>query len=77
MRLAKPPANAPMGAAEDMSAASRHAISIPAAAPIAAEAATTVAKNTTMINAIPILRMIKSLPKRDALHSRPRATFAL
>ena len=61
MRLAKPPANAPMGAAEDMSAASRHAISIPAAAPIAAEAATTVAKNTTMINAIPILRMIHSL----------------
>ena len=61
MRLAKPPANAPMGAAEDMSAASRHAISIPAAAPIAAEVATTVAKNTTMINAIPILRMIHSL----------------
>lgn len=77
MRLAKPPANAPMGAAEDMSEPSRHAISIAAAAPIAAEAATTVAKNTTMINAIPILRMIKSLPKRDALHSRPRATFAL
>ena len=77
MRLAKPPANAPMGAAEDMSEPSRHAINIPAAAPIAAEAATTVAKNTTMINAIPILRMIKSLPKRDALHSRPRATFAL
>ena len=66
-----------MGAAEDMSEPSRHAISIPATAPIAAEAATTVAKNTTMINAIPILRMIKSLPKRDALHSRPRATFAL
>ncbi len=77
-RIAKPPANAPMGAAEDTFAApSRNAISIPSSAPIAAEAATTVAKNTTMINAIPILRMIKSLPKRDALHSRPRATFAL
>ena len=66
MRLAKPPANAPMGAAEDMSAASRNAISIPAAAPIAAERATTVANITTMMNAIPIFRMIKSLPKRDA-----------
>ena len=66
MRLAKPPANAPMGAAEDMSAASRNAISIPAAAPIAAERATTVANITTMMNAIPIFRTIKSLPKRDA-----------
>jgi hypothetical protein len=66
MRLAKPPANAPMGAAEDMSAASRNAISIPSSAPIAAEAAMTVANITTMMNAIPIFRMIKSLPKRDA-----------
>ena len=54
MRLAKPPANAPMGAAEDMSAASRHAISIPAAAPIAAEAATTVANAIAMMKRGPI-----------------------
>ena len=61
MRLAKPPANAPMGAAEDMSAASRNAISIPAAAPIAAEAATTAANAVTMMIRGPIFTTLTSL----------------
>ena len=75
IRLAKPPANAPMGAAEDMSAASRNAISIPAAAPIAAERATTVANAVTMMIRGPIFTTLTSF--REVLHSRPRATFAL
>ena len=54
MRLAKPPAIAPMGAAEDMSAASRNAISIPIIDPIAAEMATTVTSVTIMISAVQI-----------------------
>ena len=53
-RIAKPPLSAPMSAAGDVSAASRNAISIPIAAPIVAETATTVANATTMTNAVPI-----------------------
>ena len=75
MRLAKPPANAPMGAAEDMSAASRNAISIPAAAPIAAETATTAANAATMMIRGPIFTTLTSF--REVLYSRPRATLAL
>ena len=54
MKLVKPPPSAPMGAAEDMSAASRNAISIPSSAPIAAEAATTAANAVTMMKRGPI-----------------------
>ena len=54
MKLVKPPPSAPMGAAEDMSAASRNAISIPSSAPIAAEAATTAANAVIMMKRGPI-----------------------
>ena len=67
MRLAKPPANAPMGAAEDMSAASRNAISIPSSAPIAAEAATTAANAVTMMKRGPIFMTLTSF--REVLYS--------
>ena len=67
MRLAKPPANAPMGAAEDMSEPSRHAINIPAAAPIAAEAATTAANAATMMSRGPIFMALTSF--QEVLHS--------
>ena len=67
MRLAKPPANAPMGAAEDMSAASRNAISIPAAAPIAAERATTATNAVTMMIRGPIFTALTS--SREVLYS--------
>ena len=68
MRLAKPPASAPMGAAEDMSsAASRNAISIPSSAPIAAEAATTVANVVTMMMRGPIFITLTSF--REVLYS--------
>ena|GEM_PF-4219963 len=60
MRLAKPPAIAPMDAAGDMSASSRNAISIPAAAPIVAERATTVTSATIMISAGPIFMVLPS-----------------
>ena len=67
IRLAKPPANAPMGAAEDMSAASRNAISIPAAAPIAAERATTATNAVTMMIRGPIFTALTS--SREVLYS--------
>ena len=64
-----------MGAAEDMSEPSRHAISIPAAAPIAAEAATTAANAATMMIRGPIFTTLTSF--REVLYSRPRAASAL
>ena len=70
MRLAKPPVSAPMGAAEDMSAASRNAISIPAIAPIVAETATTVANTTTMMNAVPIFFMTLPFEKCSCTHDQ-------
>ena len=67
MKLVKPPPSAPMGAAEDMSAASRNAISIPSSAPIAAEAATTAANAVTMMKRGPIFMTLTSF--REVLYS--------
>lgn len=73
--LAKPPANAPMGAAEDMFESIRNAIIIANTAPIAAEAATTAANAVTMMIRGPIFTTLTS--SREVPYSRPRATFAL
>ena len=74
IRLAKPPANAPMGAAEDMSAASRNAISIPAIAPIAAKTTTTIATATIIISAVQIFMALpfkRSVSLTTKGYSRP------
>lgn len=75
MRLAKPPASAPMGAAEDMFKPSKNAIIIANPAPIVAEAATTAANAATMMSRGPIFTTLTSF--REVLYSRPRAASAL
>ena len=72
-KIAKPPLSAPTGAAEDMFASSRNAISIPAVAPIVAEAATTAANAVTMMSRGPIFMTLTSF--REVLLRPPRATF--
>lgn len=67
MRLAKPPASAPMGAAEDMFKPIKNAIIIANPAPIAAEAATTAANAATMMSRGPIFMALTSF--QEVLHS--------
>ena len=67
IRLAKPPASAPMGAAEDMFKPIKNAIIIANPAPIAAEAATTAANAATMMSRGPIFMALTSF--QEVLHS--------
>ena len=66
-KAAKPPLSAPTGAADDTDVPSRNAISIPAIAPIAAEAATTAANAVTMMKRGPIFMTLTSF--REVLYS--------